>query len=122
MGIPFVIRAIFVGFTLAAAVAPIWILTMQRTLTRGWVVGLASGLGVAFADGLFGLAGGLALTDITAASSDFDPVLSVVGGVVLLYLGIRIFSSTTSAEIPAGKRADQVEAQAYLALFVQSSC
>ena len=117
MEITFIIRTIFVGFALAAAVGPIWILVMQRTLARGWVVGLASGLGVAIADGLYGLAGGLGLSAITTNLSDFDTFLRIAGGLVLLFLGIKIFFTTPNVEIQAGTHSDRVDAQALLIAF-----
>ena len=117
MEITFIIRIIFVGFASAVAVGPIWILVMQRTLACGWVVGLDSGLGVAIADGLYGLAGGLGLTAITTALSDFDTFLQVAGWLVLLFLGIKIFSTTSNVEIQAEKHTDRVDAQGLFISF-----
>jgi hypothetical protein len=47
-------RGFILGFTIAAAVGPISLLVIRRTLAEGRVVGLTSGLGVATADGTYG--------------------------------------------------------------------
>ena len=44
-------RAIVLGFTVAAAVGPISLLTIRRPLAHGRSYGLASGLGVALVPG-----------------------------------------------------------------------
>ena len=93
MDIPFFLRSIIIGFTLAAAVGPIWLLVMQRTLARGWLVGIASGLGVAFADSIFGLAGGLGFSALANSLEGSLIILKLLGAVVLIYLGVRIMSA-----------------------------
>ena len=47
-------RGVVLGFTIAAAVGPISLLTIRRTLAHGRVYGLASGMGVALADATYG--------------------------------------------------------------------
>jgi threonine/homoserine/homoserine lactone efflux protein len=54
---------------------------------------MVSGLGVATADSLYGLLGGLGLTVITSFLIDQQLVLRMVGGLVLLGLGLRIVLS-----------------------------
>jgi len=44
------VRGFVLGFTIAAAVGPISLLCIRRTLAEGRLVGLVSGLGVATAD------------------------------------------------------------------------
>ena len=43
----FLTRGLVVGFTVAAAVGPISLLTIRRTIAHGRLYGLVSGLGVA---------------------------------------------------------------------------
>jgi threonine/homoserine/homoserine lactone efflux protein len=82
-----------VGFTLAASVGPICLLTVQRTLLRGWRIGLVSGLGIATADALYGFIGGLGLTLVTDVFVGQQVWLRLVGGVALVYLGLKTASS-----------------------------
>lgn len=113
----FFLRSVIIGFTLAAAVGPISMLVMQRTLARGWVLGMASGLGVAAADALFGLAGGLGLTAIAKALADYDIWLLGVGGLVLIYLGIKIFTSVTGEVIEHGGQDVKLETKGLIGAF-----
>lgn len=79
-------RGFILGFTIAAAVGPISLLVIRRTLAEGRVVGLASGLGVATADGTYGAIAAFSLGAITRVLVDARPVLALVGGVFLLWL------------------------------------
>ncbi|MBW8011797.1 MAG: LysE family translocator [Chloroflexi bacterium] len=101
MNISSFLQALFIGFTVAATVGPIAILCIQRTLTRGWRVGFASGLGVAAADGLYGILGGLGLAAIAAFLSDAQSWLPTVGGAVLILLGIKIFFTKAELNLQA---------------------
>lgn len=79
-------RGFILGFTIAAAVGPISLLVIRRTLAEGRVVGLASGLGVATADGTYGAIAAFGLGAITRVLLDARPVLGLAGGVFLLWL------------------------------------
>ncbi|MGZ8513814.1 MAG: LysE family translocator [Candidatus Limnocylindrales bacterium] len=80
------LRGFVLGFTIAAAVGPISLLVIRRTVAEGQVVGLASGLGVATADGTYGAIAAFGLGAITQALVDARHVLGLVGGVFLLWL------------------------------------
>lgn len=80
------LRGFVFGFTIAAAVGPISLLVIRRTLSEGRVVGLASGLGVATADGTYGAIAAFGLGAITQGLVDARHVLGLVGGLFLLWL------------------------------------
>jgi threonine/homoserine/homoserine lactone efflux protein len=82
-------RGFVLGFTIAAAVGPISLLVIRRTLSEGRIVGLASGLGVATADATYGAIAAFGLGAITQALVDVRPLLGLVGGVFLLWLAWR---------------------------------
>lgn len=82
----FAFRGFVLGFTIAAAVGPISLLVIRRTLAEGRIVGLASGMGVATADGTYGAIAAFGLGAITRILVDARPVLAVVGGLFLLWL------------------------------------
>jgi threonine/homoserine/homoserine lactone efflux protein len=79
-------RGFILGFTIAAAVGPISLLVIRRTLAEGRVVGLASGLGVATADGTYGAIAAFGLGAITQVLVEARPILALVGGIFLLWL------------------------------------
>jgi threonine/homoserine/homoserine lactone efflux protein len=82
-------RGFVLGFTIAAAVGPISLLVIRRTLAEGRVVGLASGLGVATADATYGGIAAFGLSAITDLLVGGGRVLGLVGGLFLLWLAWR---------------------------------
>ncbi len=82
-------RGFVLGFTIAAAVGPISLLVIRRTLAEGRVVGLASGLGVATADATYGGIAAFGLSAITDLLVGGGRILGLVGGVFLLWLAWR---------------------------------
>ena len=82
-------RGFALGLAIAASPGPIFFLCLKRTLLRGWLTGLASGLGVATADGLYA---GVAVFGIAAVASLLAGGarwLELVGGAALIVLGLR---------------------------------
>lgn len=80
------LRGFVLGFTIAAAVGPISLLVIRRTLSEGRIVGLASGLGVATADATYGAIAAFGLGAMTQLLVDARHVLGLVGGLFLLWL------------------------------------
>ncbi len=85
------VRGFVLGFTIAAAVGPISLLCIRRTLAEGRPVGLVSGLGVATADATYGAIAAFGLTAVTDLLIVGRRVLGVVGGAFLLWLAWRTF-------------------------------
>ncbi|HUS24375.1 MAG TPA: LysE family transporter [Candidatus Binatia bacterium] len=86
----FFLKGVLIGFSIAAPVGPIGVLTIQRTLARGWRFGLATGLGAATADALYGAVAGFGLDGVAALLMAGRIWLQVLGGVFLCLLGLRI--------------------------------
>ncbi len=84
-----ILRSFVLGFTIAAAVGPISLLVIRRTLAEGRVVGLASGLGVATADATYGAVAAFGLGAITQALVEGRQLLGLIGGLFLLWLAWR---------------------------------
>ena len=87
------LRGLVLGFTIAAAVGPISLLCIRRTLAEGRLVGLASGMGVATADATYGAVAAFGLTAVTDLLVDWRRALGIVGGAFLLWLAWRTFRS-----------------------------
>ncbi|HEV8545563.1 MAG TPA: LysE family transporter [Candidatus Limnocylindrales bacterium] len=93
MDITLLVRGFVLGFTIAAAVGPISLLCIRRTLGEGRVVGLVSGMGVATADATYGAIAAFGLTAVTDLLVDWRRALGVVGGLFLLWLAWRTIRS-----------------------------
>ncbi|MGE7854726.1 MULTISPECIES: LysE family translocator [Bacillus] len=90
------IKGIIIGISIAAPVGPIGVLCIRRTLEYGKFIGFISGLGAATADGLYGMIAGLGLTVVTNFLVEQQGWIHFIGGVFLLYLGLKIFISKPS--------------------------
>lgn len=88
MDLTFLLRGLAVGFTIAAAVGPISLLTIRRTIAHGRGYGLVSGLGVAAADASYGAVAAFGLTAATSILVGGRTVLAFVGGAFLVWLAI----------------------------------
>lgn len=78
------------GFAVAASPGPIFFLCLRRTLLRGRLYGLVSGLGVATADGFYAAIASFGVAVLATALVSGRRPLAVIGGVVLIALGARI--------------------------------
>ena len=111
------IQGIVLGFSIAAPVGPIGVLCIRRSLQNGFKSGLASGLGAASADAVYGTIAAAGLT----LAADFlvkqQTWLSLIGGVFLLYLGVQTFRSHPS-EMEGEAQASNSLFSDYLSTFL----
>jgi threonine/homoserine/homoserine lactone efflux protein len=92
------IRGMGLGLAIAAPVGPIGLLCIRRSLTQGQWIGLATGLGAATADGLYGCIAGFGLTAVADRLVDQAPLLGRLGGLFLCYLGVTTLRSNPATE------------------------
>jgi len=98
------VRGLILGFTIAAAVGPIALLVMRRTVAEGRLVGVVSGLGVATADGIYGGVAAFGLTAITDLLVGGGRLLGLIGGIFLLWLAWRTATSVPTTEATVTER------------------
>jgi threonine/homoserine/homoserine lactone efflux protein len=103
--LPLPIRGLVIGFTIAAAVGPITLLVIRRTIAHGGLYGFASGLGVATADATYAAVAAFGLTAITSVLVSGHVLLGIVGGAVIVIVGLRTMRArptgpATDAERP----------------------
>jgi threonine/homoserine/homoserine lactone efflux protein len=91
MDMAFLVKGIVLGLSIAAPVGPIGVLCIRRTLSEGRSSGLATGLGAATADALYGTVVALGLTFISSLLVDHGAWLRWFGGGLLCYLGVTTF-------------------------------
>ena len=85
----FFLKGLIIGFSIAAQVGPIGVLCIRRSLTKGRISGLVTGLGAATADALYGVIAGFGLTLIATFLVNQKLWIQVIGVLFLLYLGIK---------------------------------
>jgi threonine/homoserine/homoserine lactone efflux protein len=87
----------WLGFSIAAPVGPIGVLVLRQSLGGGWRAGVASGLGAALADLIYGA---LAAAGVRAFAGQGRAV-ALAGGAILLVLAWRSWRERP-AQKPAG--------------------
>ncbi len=93
-----ILKGMGLGLAIAAPVGPIGLLCIRRSLTQGQLMGLVTGLGAATADGLYGCVAGFGLTAVADLLVDHAPVLRLIGGVFLCYLGFTTLRADPATE------------------------
>lgn len=83
-------QSLLIGLSIAAPVGQIGVLAIQRTLDHGRAAGLATGLGAAFADAVYGAIGAFGVTGLIAWLLGLKLWLGLFGGAFLLWLAWRI--------------------------------
>ena len=71
------------GLVIAAPVGPIGLLCIRRTLQKGMAVGLATGLGAACADGIFGAVAVLGVSAILTFIHHYEASIRLFGGLIV---------------------------------------
>lgn len=108
------VKGLMLGFSVAAPVGPIGLLCIKRSLSQGARAGIASGLGAAVADTLYGCVAALGLTVVSGFLLNQAFWLKLIGGLFLLILGWRTFRSA-----PA-ETAAQAEGQGLWGAFLST--
>jgi len=83
------LKGLAFGLVLAATVGPMWVLCFRRTLSQGTLAGLASGMGIAVADALYGAVAAFGLTAISSFLLANQTWFALGGGAFLLWLGAK---------------------------------
>ena len=105
------VRGLIAGILIAVPVGPVGVLCIRRSLIKGPVSGLISGLGAAIADSIFGIIAAFGLTAVSDFLLAHEMTLRLVGGALLCVLGIRNLLRRTArldadaaAKVPNGTR------------------
>src|SRR5580765_1353172 len=109
-----VLRGFLLGFVIAASPGPIFFLCLRRTLARGWVFGLVSGLGVATADGFYATLAAFGIGAVTSVLVGQRFWLALIGGMVLVLLGLRTVVDRPKTLEPAPSAGGSGYAWAYV--------
>lgn len=104
------LKGILMGLALAAPVGPIGLLCIQRTLNEGRIAGFFSGLGATVADMIYGCLAGFGVTFVSSFLVRHQQGLRLIGGVVICYLGLKIFLSKPANQAAASAESNLLKA------------
>lgn len=99
MEVEFLIKGLIIGFLASVPLGPVGVLCIQRTINKGRVSGIFSGMGAATVDAFFALVAAYGLTFILNFIEEQQFFIQLIGGGVLIFLGAKIFYSNPIRQI-----------------------
>ena len=99
-------KGLMAGLAIAVPVGPVNVMCASRTLTRGRLAGLMSGLGAATADGFYGGIAAFSITFVIQFLQREEFWIRVVGGILLMGIGVMYFRKPGEAAIKREERRD----------------
>lgn len=91
--LPIFVKSLGLGLAVAAPVGPMSLLCMRRSLTLGWRAGLATGAGIATADGLYAALAAFGLAGVSQILLAHQRGFRLAAGLVLLWIGVSTIRS-----------------------------
>src|SRR2546428_12894390 len=97
------LRGFVLGFVIAASPGPIFFLCLRRTLARGWLTGVVSGIGVATGDGFYAALAAFGIGAITSWLAGERLWLALIGGAVPVLFWVRTLLGGAQTAAPASR-------------------
>jgi threonine/homoserine/homoserine lactone efflux protein len=107
-----------VGFLASIPLGPIGVLCIQRTLQKGRLSGIISGIGAATSDTIYAIIAGFSLSYIVSFIEEQSFWLQLAGALILIILGIHIFRTNPAIEIRKHRRGETSLLNDYISTFL----
>jgi threonine/homoserine/homoserine lactone efflux protein len=118
--IEILLKGIVLGLAVSMPLGPIGIILINRTIKRGFLSGFFSGLGLSTADTLLAVIAGLGFTVIISFIKEERLVLSIVSGIVIIAVGIKVFLSNPVKDFRSKDKSNKSLWRDYYSVFVLS--
>lgn len=86
-------QGFIIGLVVSAPMGPLGIVCIQRTISRGRMHGMVSGLGATTSDLLYALLVGFGMSFVVDFIESYQLIIQIVGSIILIAFGIGIFRS-----------------------------
>lgn len=93
MELSLLLKGIITGIIISAPIGPVGALCVQRTMSEGRLSGIVSGFGASVGDTVFAVIAAFGLTFISDLLYRHERWFHIVGGVILLIFGLRVYFS-----------------------------
>ena len=110
-------RGICVGIAASITVGPVAVLCIQRTLSKNRRSGIVSGIGVACADTFMAMAAFFFYSMLQSQIEQYNTVLRIVGGLLVIGVGIYIFSQNPVPQIRRNRAGRSSLWQDFVSIF-----
>lgn len=106
-----------IGVAVAAPIGPVNLIVIRRTLRFGRMNGLITGSGAALGDGIFAAMAAFSLTAAIDFLLSYASWLQAIGGLFLLFLGLRTLLSRPHLDTDEAEKTSGVPARVFLTTF-----
>lgn len=120
LAIDILLKGILLGLTVSMPLGPVGIILINRTIKRGFLSGFFSGLGLSTADTLLAVLSGLGFTVIISFLKEERLVITILSGLVLIAVGIKVFLSNPVKELRNKEKGKKSLWRDYYSVFVLS--
>ena len=93
------ITGMIIGVLVSAPTGPLGILCIQRTLHKGRLNGIVTGLGATTSDLVYAVLVGFSMNFIIDFVEQYRFVIQIVGSIILFFFGYKIFTKETEKSI-----------------------
>jgi threonine/homoserine/homoserine lactone efflux protein len=111
------LKGIILGLTVSMPLGPIGIILINRTIKRGMLSGFFSGLGLATADTLLAALATIGFTVIISFINEERFIISIIAGMIIIGVGIKIFLSNPVKDIRNKEKANKSLWRDYYSIF-----
>jgi len=101
MDLSLLMKGILIGVIVSIPLGPMGLLAVQRTLNKGRASGFFSGMGIVTADTIFALVAAIGLTFIINFLNEQKLYFQILGGMVVLLVGVKIFAANPIKQLRA---------------------
>lgn len=105
----YLMRGFLIGLLFGLPVGAVGTMTVQRSWSFGFRAGLLTGLGSSMADCLYAIIGAFGLTLISDFLFQYQTVINVLGGGIILMMGIRLILKKEEAVMKQKKAVGNVK-------------
>ena len=93
------ITGMIIGVPVSAPTGPLGILCIQRTLHKGRLNGIVTGLGATTSDLVYAVLVGFSMNFVIDFVEQYRFVIQIVGSIILFFFGYKIFTKETEKSI-----------------------
>ncbi|MBQ0056545.1 MAG: LysE family transporter [Bacteroidales bacterium] len=106
------------GVLVSAPMGPTGILVIQRTLNKGWLPGLATGVGAVLSDLFYAVLSTFAVSLVVDWIEKNQPVLLLAGGVLIAVYGVYLWTSNPATALTGKDKVSASEMRSLRSLRV----
>lgn len=99
-----ILKGLLIGVFVSAPMGPIGVLCIQRTLNKGRITGLFTGIGAALSDLIYAVLTGFGISIILDFIENYELIIQILGSLVLAGFGIYIYRQNPAKNLNIKKQ------------------